>query len=101
MITEDNISIVIQIATLVGMIFAVYLYFRKPQEKGEVNDAVFDVKFEALEKMVANLRDNHIHTIESKLDLHIDNQNKSELTMAKTIGRIETLLDERLPRSNN
>jgi flagellar basal body-associated protein FliL len=93
---QEIIYLVIAVGTTV---FSVYLYFRKPQEKSEVNDAVFDVKFQTLEKLVTNLRDNHIHTIESKLDLHIENQNKSELTMAKTIGRIETILEERLPRN--
>ena len=94
---------------ILSVLFNILQYIRKPQEKGEQNDAIFSVEFKNLEKTfserftqtdrdLANLRDNHIHTLEGKLDKHIDDQQKSELTMAKTVGRIETLLDERLPR---
>jgi len=104
MITTENISIVIQIATLIGIIFGVYLYFRKPQEKSEQNDAVFSVEFKNLEKSfnekftqsdreLANLRDNHIHTINEKLDKHIESQSKNEMLVCEKLARIETKQD--------
>jgi hypothetical protein len=94
---------------ILSVAFNILQYIRKPQEKSEQNDAVFSVEFKNLEKTfterftqtdrdLANLRDNHLHTVEVKLDKHINDQQTSELTMAKTISRIETLLDERLPR---
>ena len=97
MITAENISIVIQISTLVGIIFAVYLYFRKPQEKGEMNDAVYAEKFSALEKTVVNLRDNHLHT----LDLKIDETNKRVGGVELQVTKIATILEERLPNRSN
>ena len=103
-ITEENISIVIQIATLIGIIFGVYLYFRKPQEKSETNDAIFGVEFKNLEKTfndkflqsdreLANLRDNHIHTLGVKMDKHIDDQGKNEMLVCEKLARLETKLD--------
>lgn len=93
MITEENISIVMQIATLLGVVFAVYLYFRKPQEKSEINDEVFRVQFDALEKTVINLRDNHIHTLDEKLSKHISESQDVALRSAETMGNIKAQLE--------
>ena len=93
MITEQNISIIIQIATLVGLVFGVYLYFRKPQEKGELTDAVFAQRFTQFDRDLANLRDNHIHTLTTKLDDHIVSQQKNELTVCEKLARIETKIE--------
>jgi hypothetical protein len=93
MITGENISIVIQIATLVGIIFAVYLYFRRPQEKGELTDAVFTERFTQFDRELANLRDNHIHSLGLKLDTHIDSQQKNEMQVCEKLARIETKIE--------
>lgn len=98
MLTQQVLHNILDVATFIGIIFAVYLYFRKPQEKSEVTDAVFEVRFQTLEKMVINLRDNHIHTIESKLDKHISDQQVTTEANIRQMTRIETLLEERLPR---
>ena len=74
-------------------VFAVFLFFRRPQEKGEVNDAIFDERFSALKDLVVNLRDNHLHTIESKLDNHMTSQAQNELAVATKLGGIEAKLD--------
>jgi predicted histidine transporter YuiF (NhaC family) len=96
MITEENISIIIQIATLVGIIFGVYLYFRKPQEKSETTDAVFEERmknYESTTEKSIQLALNHSHTVESKIDSHIkESQAKGEAD-ARWQGRIETLLE--------
>jgi predicted histidine transporter YuiF (NhaC family) len=96
MITEENISLIIQIATLVGIIFGVYLYFRKPQEKSETTDAVFEERMKNYENTTEKsiqLALNHSHTVESKIDSHIkESQAKGEAD-ARWQGRIETLLE--------
>lgn len=93
MFTSENIGLILQIATLLGIIFAIYSYFRKPQEQGEINDKVFDVKFDALEKTVINLRDNHIHSIAEKLDKHISESQDIALRSAERMGGIEAKID--------
>ncbi len=85
------------ILDIIAVLFVVFLYFKKPQIKSEMFDAVFEEKFKNLNATVVNLRDNHIHTLDSKLDQHIkDNQIASEANI-RQMTRIETLLEERLP----
>lgn len=93
MITQEHISIIIQVSTLIGMVFGVYLYFRRPQEKSETIDAVFEVRMGVFEKMLCNLRDNHLHTLQTKLEDHISNQYKSDIENAKQHEQIITKLD--------
>ena len=93
MITTENISTLLQLLTLGGVIFAIYAYFRKPQEKGELIDAVFSERFTQFDRELANLRDNHIHTIDQKLSQHIEDQHKSEMNNIEKLSRLETKLD--------
>lgn len=93
MITSENISLLIQIATLGGIVFGVFLFFRKPQEKSEVVDAVFQERFTQFDRELANLRDNHIHTIGVKLDDHIKESNFVSLANAEKMGRMEAKID--------
>lgn len=95
---QQYITLIIQGATIIGIIFTVYLYFRKPQERSDIQDAVFDVKFNSLEKLVTNLRDNHLHTLETKLNTYIAEQQVHREAMIRQMTRIETLLEERLKK---
>jgi len=101
MTLQEKISIALQLITFIGIIFSVYLYFRRPQEKSETTDAVFNERmnnYEATTKEAIALALNHSHTVESKLDSHIkESQTKGECD-ARWQGRVETLLEERLPR---
>lgn len=102
---SSKISILIGLGSLVTMVITVVMSIKKPQFKSELIDAVFAEKFKNLEsnthekisgveKLVINLRDNHMHTIESKLDQHIkDNQISSE-GYIRQMTRIETLLEQ-------
>jgi hypothetical protein len=89
---ELDIPFIIQICTLLGIIWAVYNGVSKPQQKGELTDAVFSEKFTQLDRDLATLRDNHIHTLGQKLDKHIEDQHNSELMICEKLARIETLL---------
>jgi hypothetical protein len=97
MFNQANLSITIQVFTLLGIAWAIYASLRKPQEKSETNDAVYAEKFVALEKTVINLRDNHLHTLEVKIDETNKRVSGVELQMTK----IATIMDERLPSKSN
>lgn len=112
MTLQEKISIGMNLITIIGIIFGVYLYFRKPQEQSEMTDIGFDKDLKHLKEdtekrfteMVngfnksIELALNHSHTVESKLDAHIkESQAKGECD-ARWQGRMETLLEERLPR---
>lgn len=95
---QTKISIGMQIITLGGVVFAVYLYFRSPQEKSEMNDAVFDIRLQGLEKLVTNLKDNHIHTLDTKLSQHIADYQTFAIDTTKSLTRVETLLEQILKK---
>lgn len=87
------------------MIITVVMAIKKPQFKSELIDAVFAEKFKNLEnathekinnieKAVVNLRDNHIHTLDSKLDSHIRENQTFMVENSRWQSRIETLLEQ-------
>jgi hypothetical protein len=104
------LDLALKILTLLGVIFAVYLYFKKPQEDSKITDVEFEKDLSHLKEdtnkkfieMIAGFNKsielalNHSHTVETKIDAHIkESQAKGEAD-ARWQGRIETLLEERL-----
>jgi hypothetical protein len=93
------IDLAIKLSTLLGVIFAVYLYFRRPQEKSETADAVFYERMSNYEKTTEKsiqLALNHSHTVESKLDQHIRDNTIFALESTKSLSKIESLLEQHL-----
>jgi hypothetical protein len=97
-ITPESLSFLIQILTLGGIVFAVVKSIKQPQEKSKLNDVLFEERLGTMKDLFINLRDNHIHTLEVKLDKHISDQQLASQENTKRFTRLETLLDERLPR---
>lgn len=93
MFNQENLSTLLQVLTLIGIIFAVYLYFRKPQETSMENDIRADEKYNALRDIVINLRDNHFHTLEQKFDSHIKESQDVAIRGAEKMGSIEAKQD--------
>lgn len=90
---EFNLNTILQIATLLGLIFAAYFTLRKPQEKSEINDAVLDVKFETLEKKLELIKNNDLHELKGMFNTHIANQSIYERETASRLGAIEAKID--------
>lgn len=97
-ITQEQLTFLIGILAVGGSLFGIMNYFRKPQEKNDITDAVFAQRFTEFDRELANIRDNHLHSIAVKLDLHIADNVKNNLDTAKTLERLETKLEERLSR---
>jgi flagellar basal body-associated protein FliL len=95
---DIDLNTILQVVTLGGIVFAVWFAVRKPQEKSEVNDAVFGERFISLEKMVTNLRDNHLHTLDSKLDQHIRENQMVSIETTRSLTRMETLMEQLLKK---
>jgi DNA mismatch repair ATPase MutS len=109
---QDIIDVIRNILTLFGIVFAAFLFLRNPQTKSETFDAVISQRFEAHEKSqtkefetfdarllslnekISNLRDNHIHSI----DIKLDGYRKEVQEIREAQVRIETILNERLPK---
>lgn len=93
-INQETLTFLIGIGTIFSFVFTYYNSIRKPQQKGEVVDARFDERFNALKDIVINLRDNHLHTMAEKLDKHIEDNQRTCLEQAKQMGKIEGLLEQ-------
>lgn len=98
MTIDFSLNTLIQICTLLGIIFGVYLYFRRPQEDTETRNAVFNERFNNLEGIVLNLRDNHIHTLQEKLEDHVKFESAWQMETSRQIERLNVILEERLPK---
>lgn len=108
----ETINLVISIFTLMGMVFAVFFYFKKPQIKAEQFDALIEEKFANHERNQAaefknrderlidlrlalqNLKDNDLHSIGMRQDQFA----QLMIDLTKSVVRLETIIDERIPR---
>lgn len=104
MSAQEILQLIIAILAIGGSVFGVFNFFRKPQIKSEVNDAVFnemvkglkketDIKYDSIKELVINLRDNHMHTIDLKLDKHIENDDSFQRDVCGKLGGIQATLD--------
>lgn len=93
---------------LLGTIFTVFNYFRDPQIKAETTDALIeqklkyineanDTRFRTVQDTIAALTtqsQNHIHTIDTKVDTLVKSMNDTNINVA----RLATIIDERIPK---
>lgn len=116
LITTDNVVFVIGV---LGVIFSVFLYFRNPQVKAEKNDALIEQKIkltkeadeqrlkliqESNDRRFADMHDeiksvlatsqNHIHTVDTK----VDHLTANVVKMGQEIVRLGTIIEERIPK---
>ncbi len=91
---EFNQSTILFAIVIIGQIVGLVISVRKPNEDQNVIiaklETSFGEKFSALTKDMDLVKANHLPHIEAKL-----NETSDRLT------RIETILDERLPKKNN
>lgn len=101
--TTSNITFGIGI---IGIIFTIYNYFRNPQIRSDKIDALleqklgfvsksFEDRFCRFDRDLVNLRDNHIHTLDTKLDSLASIVNQ----MGKDVVKLSTIIEERIPKS--
>jgi hypothetical protein len=93
-IDQQALTFLIGILTILSFIFTWWNAIKKPQIKSEVEDAKFNEKFKGLESIVLNMRDNHLHTLEVKIDKHIEENQRDCIDQTKQLSRIETLLEQ-------
>jgi len=105
MITSDNILFLISV---LGSIFAVYLYFRNPQvaidkkaallaQEIGLRDNSVDSRFMQMQtdiKESYTLAQNHMHTVDTKIDV----LSEQVVLLGKEVVRLSTIIDERIPK---
>lgn len=77
-----------------GAVFGIYSYFRNPQINSEKAESIMALNIVQLQKDFANLRDNHIHS----MDIKIDEQGKAIRDLLIQTTRLSTIIEERIPR---
>ncbi len=105
LLTTQNVVFIIGI---LGVIFSVYRHFRDPQNTSELNDALMGQQMkhytETTEKRFSEIQENfkllllqsnnHIHTVDTKVDkLHA-----SVNEMGTSVTKLGTIIEERIPR---
>lgn len=103
-----NPSTVTFIVGMLGVLFAIYRYFKEPQVAADKRDALIgeqmnwmkegvDNRFKSMQEQIAQLvaqSQNHIHTVDTK----VDNVNKSLVEMGREIVKLQTIIEERIPK---
>lgn len=101
---EDFLTInsIIQLATLTGIIFAIYKSYKKPQNKidNEIisiqKDIVsIDDKFKNINNRFLELEHNHIHTLKENME----NNRKSINNLIVSVEKLSTIINERIPKN--
>ena len=104
-INTNDIGFVLGIFWVIGIIFSVFRYFKTPQEKTEKTEVLFwekisnlqlsmiDVK-KTFDLQIANLKDNHLHS----LDLKIDAVKDSVSSLALVVKWLSVIIEERIPQ---
>jgi hypothetical protein len=104
MFNQANLSITIQVLTLLGIAWAIYASLKKPQEESITNDKVFEEKFTALSARfdtrfqdmkdgVVKVMQNDLQEVKQGLKDHVTNQGIYERDMAEKYGRFDAKLD--------
>jgi hypothetical protein len=89
-----NYETILTILSIGGILFGAFNYLRNPQIKLEKGEGLMAMSISQLGKDLANLRDNHIHTIDQKLD----GQASDIKNLAIEVTRLGTIIEERIPR---
>lgn len=88
-------STLLFILGLGGTVFTIYNHFRDPDIKADKTDALLTLEIQNIKTSLANLKDNHIHSLE----LAQLNTNQSIKSLEISVAKLQTIIDERIPRS--
>lgn len=92
-LTTQNVLFIIAVITA---IFGLYNYFRNPQIKTDQEGIKLYDRISNLEKSVVEIREKHLTSVETDLKL----LNTAINDLSKTVVRLSTIIDERIPKAN-
>lgn len=94
-ISTTTLTFTIGIINILGIIFAVYLYFRNPQIKTDQVTIKLADDVLSLQKQIIEIKETHLRSVE--LDIKTLTSAVNELS--KTVVKLSTIIDERIPKS--
>jgi hypothetical protein len=93
LLTPGNIMFMIGI---LGTLFTVYRSITAPQISSDKKSVRVDDRITAIEKTVQDIKETHLKTVEQDIKSLTASVNE----LAKTVVRLATIIDERIPRQN-
>lgn len=94
-LTSETISYLLGLAGLLGILFAVYNSYRKPQIQNNENGIKLKEELDALKKEVHEIKNSHLVTVEK----NIANLSQTIHDLALNVTRLSTIIDERMPKN--
>jgi predicted PurR-regulated permease PerM len=93
-IDQTALTFVLALVAAISVIFTVYNSFRNPQISSEKADIRFREEIDGLKKTVQEIKETHLRTVEQD----IKNLTAAVNDLSKTVVRLSTIIDERIPR---
>lgn len=95
--TLENLQFIVSIITLLGFVFVVYRTFHEPDVKADKSITILDRELTEQKKLANEaliITQNCIHSLELKTEVQIKQLN----ILTNRIIKLETIIEERLPR---
>lgn len=96
-ISPDSLSFFLAILSVIGVIFAVYLYFRNPQIRSDKDISKLQSDVESIKAELLEVKEKHLYEVQE--DMKALSKNIQDLST--TVTKLSTIIDERMPRYNN
>lgn len=93
-ITVPNLTLILTIISIFGIIFSVYLYFRNPQIESDKANIKIKDEIENLKKQILDIKETHLRSVE----MDIKTLTNAVNDLSKTVVKLSTIIDERIPR---
>ncbi len=90
-LTTDSVLFAI---TVISIVFNVYQYFKKPQDKQELDGIKLTDRVATLEKEINEMRQTHLVAMEKD----IKELSGSVQNLSLTVAKLSTIIDERIPK---
>lgn len=95
-IIVPDLTALLVLLSICGIIFSIYLYFRNPQIKTDQVTIKLRDDLTELQKQIVDIKETHIRSVESDIKSLTTSVNE----LSKTVVRLATIIDERIPKAN-
>lgn len=96
MIGIGMLNFILAIIAILSVVFTIWNTVKNPQVASDKNDALMNQSIAQLQRDLTNLRDNHLHTLDTKIDSTISSVN----TISIEVAKLGTIINERIPLKN-
>lgn len=96
LLTPQNIGMIVGLVNLIGLLFAIYLYFRNPQIKTDQDTALLREEMAQIKKDFTELKTNQLTLMQND----IKKLSETIQDLSKTVIKLSTIIDERIPRGS-